>query len=147
MLSQLSQQEPTRRIKLKRRKQQRRGNAKKQRLMEQGRLRRTRKLRLHPTREQQQQIQRNAGIFRAIYNTLVDEQRNGHIASSSITNEHHWQGIVTEAACHADPEREWWLQVPAYVRQKAVSEFFRAWRAAVANIQAGNIAQFRMKFK
>jgi hypothetical protein len=109
-----------------------------------GLLLRSRKIRVVPSKAEREELAKCFGVHRHIYNECVQAERDGDIAGASAKTENECRALLTG---HAEAElagKAWKNDVPTYLKQQAVAEFFRAKKAAYANLAAGHQQHFEM---
>jgi len=109
---------------------------------------RARKVRLSPTRDQQQRLGQIFAGTRFIYNECVTADRNGLLMGSSKTESNAWrEALTSETGISTFDNLGWLRDIPSLTRQTAVDEFFRAKRAATTNVSRGNAHHFTMRYR
>ena len=104
-----------------------------------------RKIKLNPTREQKLRLNRFAGAARFTYNEAVAAINQGaKVNKMALRNQ-----LVTEKdnAYFQDASKRWLLETPKVIRQQAVFDAAKSFKAAFSNKRAGNITKFRVGFR
>lgn len=102
-----------------------------------------RKIKLNPTRDQKMMLNKFADGARYSYNAAVQAVNNGHKANKMQLRNH----IVTLKDNTFFDDKQWLLQTPKVIRQQAVFEACKNFKAAWSNKRAGNINHFKMTYK
>lgn len=106
---------------------------------------RGRKIRVVPTKEQTEILRKCIGVHRHIFNECVDMEKAGEIQGASGTEMRRVRTLLS-ASEHFDA-KPWKGECPSLTRQQAVEEYFRAKKAALSNLRAGNISHFSIEKK
>ena len=114
-------------------------------LAEKGLLLRTRRIRVVPTKEQREQIKKTIGVHRFIYNQCVTLEEAGYIEGASKGECAQWRPLLTNREEYLAAGLGWMDDATTHTKQQAVEEFFRAKRAAYANVANGTQQQFTMQ--
>ncbi len=117
---------------------------KSQRLHESRQLLRCRRIKISPTPAQARFLHQVLGIHRYIYNECVDMEDNREINGMGMAEKNRVRKLLTGKVA-PNGQNEWKNIVPCHTKQQAVDEFFRAKKAALLNVSAGNASQFKMK--
>ena len=109
---------------------------------------RARKIRLNPTREQQQRLNQIFAGTRFIYYECVTADREGLLTGASKTESNSWrEALTSESGISSFENLDWLKSIPSLTRQTAVEEFFRSKRAAITNVSRGNARRFTMRYR
>lgn len=114
---------------------------------EQGKLIRSYRLRLAPTREQFEELRRLQGCHRFLYNKVVSHEKNGEIQGASGNLKSEFRTRLTTNDKIRDSGDVFLLDCPVHTRQQAVEEFFRSKKAAMSNVRNGHQESFSMDFR
>ena len=107
---------------------------------------RIRRVQLHPTREQEQVLNRWFGACRVTYNDCVELL----MTVGSIPTKQNWfQWLRNRFVTNRNIQgRKTWLRdTPKHIREGAVKDFVGAYKAAITNKARKNIERFRMRFR
>lgn len=103
-----------------------------------------RKIKLNPTRQQKLLMNKFADAARFSYNEAVARVNRGEQRLNRLQLRN---AIVTEKANPFLEDKRWLLDTPKVIRQQAVFEAVKNFKAAFSNKKAGNIDKFQMGFK
>lgn len=102
-----------------------------------------RKIKLNPTREQKLLLNKFADAARFTYNETVAKVNGGEKANKmQLRNQ-----LVTEKDNPFFEDKRWLLETPKVMRQQAVFEAVKNFKAAFTNKKQGHIERFSMGFK
>jgi transposase len=110
-----------------------------------GALLRSRKIRVVPTSEQREALNKVFGIARYVYNQCVTAEENGLIQGASVKEKYRWRKLFTTRADYVEAGEEWKDAATCFTMQASVESFFAAKKAALTNVVRGNAARFAMK--
>lgn len=105
---------------------------------------RMRKIKLNPTRHQKLLLRKFADGARFSYNEAVTRVNSGEQRVNRLELRN---AIVTQKGNSFFQDKPWLLETPKVIRQQAVFEAVKNFKAAFSNKKAGNIEKFRMTFK
>jgi len=103
-----------------------------------------RKIKLNPTREQKALLRKFEGSARYTYNATVAavNSKEHKLNKMSLRN-----AFVTAKENSWIKDRQWLTETPKVIRQQAVFEAVKNFKAAFTNKSRGNIDKFQMQFK
>ncbi len=79
-----------------------------------------------------------------MYNECVGMKNNGELNGTGLA-EKRWVRKLLTGKVAPNGLNEWKNVAPCHPKQQAVDEFFRAKKAALSNVSAGNTSQFKMQ--
>lgn len=116
-------------------------------LATEGKLLRSRKIRLQPNQEQSHQLRKAFGCARFVYNQCVELDRKKEIQGTSDKEKSRVRTLLTKEENAKAAGNEFLNEIPVMVKQQAVDEFFSAKKANLTKMVNGTIKHFKMGFR
>ena len=104
----------------------------------------TRKIRAYPTTDQKHILRKMSATTRMLYNRAIDFLHDRRRPSTLASVR---QAVFPNAACALSRECPWINETPKYVRDAAMGEAVEAHKAALTNMDRGNIREFDLKHR
>ncbi|CAN0440419.1 unnamed protein product [Laminaria digitata] len=108
-------------------------------LSKQGKVKRSRRMRVLPNQSQREILRDCMGIYRHIYNECVCSDRNGLIHGASVTKSSRWRTLLTKRSISYNLGQYWKDKCPCHPKKQAVEECFKAKKTGMMMVSTGNI--------
>lgn len=120
---------------------------KSKKLAKEGKVLRSRRVRILPNRSQREILRNCMGVYRYIYNECVRSEKNGLIHGASSAESSRWRTILTKKSNYYNLGQSWKDICPCHTKQQAVEEFFKAKKTGMKMVAQGELQSFDIKFK
>lgn len=108
---------------------------------------RARRIRILPTKDQQEGLRNCFGIHRHIYNECVKADKNKEVSGASAVEMRKWRTLLTRKDNYHAANKPWKDKCPCHTKQQAVEEYFKAKKTAMALVAQRKLERFEIRFK